>query len=174
MPKKTVRARAIEKKRKLLRDQFWPDLNESDLWNRNSFKGFISVPRTLPLIGKILNELSEKGRLSDTYYTLWSYNNDQNFIEITNPSEVAFAAGFTGQRAVQTWTNKMRELSRLGFISAMEGASGKFNYVLLWEPHVIILKHDQTKTRGLLTISINELTARLNRIGSKPIKADKG
>jgi hypothetical protein len=170
---KSKRAIEIEKRREELRNQIWPDLDKSKLWNRNSFKGFISIPRTLPLIGKILNEVSEQGRLSDTYYTLWTYNNDQNFIEITNPVEVSFSTGFTGQRALQTWTNKMRELTRLGFISVKDGASGEFNFVLIWEPHIIILEHEQKKTRGLASVSITALKARLNKIGAKPFEINR-
>ena len=173
MAKKNLRAIRINRKREQLRDQLWEDIDESKLWDRNSFKGFISIPRTLPLICKILDELSEKGPLSDAYYTLWSYNNDQNFIEITNPSEVAFSAGFTGQRAIQTWTNKMRELIRLGFISAKEGSSGEFNYILLWEPHIVILNHEKNKTPGLFPVSVTELKSRLAKIGTTKIEVDE-
>ena len=36
-----------------LRSQLWPDVSESLLWNRKKEAGFVTVPRTLPLIVEV-------------------------------------------------------------------------------------------------------------------------
>lgn len=162
-------AQRIEAKRRRLRDQLWPDLKEERLWNRKSAAGFITIPRTMPLIGKILDELSEQGPLSSTYLELWCRSHDEAIVEIRSPQEHAFFAGFTGQRSVQTWTRRMRELQKLGFIETQSGASGELNYVLLWNPHKIISKLAKKKLITLKQDSLNALRARLNDVGAKDV-----
>jgi hypothetical protein len=162
-------AQRIEAKRRQLRDQLWPGLEEDQLWNRKSAAGFITIPRTMPLIGKILNELSEQGPLSSTYLELWCRSHDEAIVEIRSPQEHAFFAGFIGQRSVQTWTRRMRELQKLGFIETKSGASGEFNYVLLLNPHKIISGLVKEKPITLKQDSLNALRARLNAVGAKDV-----
>lgn len=55
-PVKTVAAaRRLE-----LRDQLWPDAS-SVVWNRKEEKGFCTIPRTLPLVMTLIDQL-EKGK----------------------------------------------------------------------------------------------------------------
>ena len=162
-------AQRIAAKRRRLRDQLWPDLTEDRLWNRKSAAGFITIPRTMPLIAKILDEISEQGPLSSTYIELWCRSHDESIVDIRNPQEHAFFAGFTGQRSVQTWTRRMRELQRLGFIITQAGASGEFNYVLLLNPHKIISEVAEKELITLKLDSINALRARLNDVGAKDV-----
>ena len=162
-------AQRIEAKRRRLRDQLWPSLEEDQLWDRKSAAGFITIPRTMPLIGKILDELSEQGPLSSTYLELWCRSHDEAIVEIRNPQEHAFFAGFTGQRSVETWTRRIKDLRKLGFIETKSGASGEFNYVLLLNPHKIISKLSKEKTITLKQDSLNALRARLNEVGAKDV-----
>ncbi len=162
-------AQRIEAKRRRLREQLWPDLEEDQLWNRKSAAGFITIPRTMPLVGKILDELSEQGPLSSTYLELWCRSHDEAIVDIRSPQEHAFFSGFIGQRSVQTWTRRMKELQRLGFIETNSGASGEFNYVLLLNPHKIISKLAKEKPITLKQDSLNALRARLNDIGAKDL-----
>jgi hypothetical protein len=165
--KRTIKR--IEAKRVRLRDQLWPDLEEKELWNRKTAAGFITIPRTMPLIGKILNELSEQGALSSTYLELWCRSHDEAIVEVRSPQENSFFAGFIGQRSVQTWTRRMRELQRLGFIEAESGPWGEFSYVLLWNPHKVISSLVKKKLITLKQDSINALKARLNDVGAKDV-----
>ena len=57
---------------------------------------------------------------------------------IDNPGTLAFEAGFTGERALSTWKDRMRSLVDLGFIDAKEGPAGPFHYVLLFNPHKVV------------------------------------
>lgn len=159
----------IEAKRRGLRDQLWPELEEDQLWNRKTAAGFITISRTMPLIAKILDELSEQGPLSTTYLELWCRSHDEAIVEIRNPQEHAFFAGFTGQRSVQTWSRRMKALQELGFIETKSGASGEFNYVLLLNPHKIISKLVKEERITMKQDSLNALRARLIDVGAKDV-----
>ena len=52
----------------------------------------------------------------------------------------ASETGFSGERAVTTWKQRMKILQELGFIDAKPGASGDFHYVLILNPHIVIQK----------------------------------
>jgi len=134
-PRKSNRtSQRIAKKQLDLRAKIWPDLNQSRLWNRKNTAGFISIPRAMPLILRVMDELSSQKPVSRTYLDLWCRAFDECFVTITNPSENAFFAGFTGQRAETTWRRRMHRLVELGFIDAKPGTSGAYHYVLLWIP----------------------------------------
>lgn len=53
---------------------------------------------------------------------------------------LAFEAGFSGERAVTTWRQKMQSLVDLGFIDARAGSSGDFHFVLVYNPHWVVWK----------------------------------
>ena len=58
-------------------------------------------------------------------------------IGVDNPMTLAAEAGFTGERAVSTWKERMRTLVDLGFIDARKGTTGDFHYVLLFNPNQV-------------------------------------
>jgi len=168
--KKKGPRRATER-RKFLRSTLWPGLSEDDLWLRSKSVGFTTVPRTITLVGRILDNLSEKGfPLSDTYLTLWCWVFDEAFVEIRNPRELAFESGFSGPRAETTWRNRMGRLRDLGFIRAKEGVSGEFNYVLLLNPLKVI--DNIYKERGR-DVFYNVLISRLVQIGADDIQTEE-
>jgi hypothetical protein len=51
---------------------------------------------------------------------------------------LAFEAGFSGERAVTTWRQRMQSVLDLGFIDAKPGSSGDFHFVLLYNPHWVV------------------------------------
>lgn len=59
---------------------------------------------------------------------------------IENPLVFAAETGFSGERALTTWKQRMKILQELGFIDAKEGSSGAFHYVLILNPHIVIQK----------------------------------
>ena len=162
------RATTITKKQLELRNSLWPDLNEQRLWNRKRNQGFTTIPRTMPLIQKIMNEISKNKPVGNTYLDLWCLSWDHSFVTITSQDTRAFYAGFSGQRAVDTWKDRMRRLVELGFIDVQEGPSGPFNYVLIYNPHLVIFelfnRQDQV---DILLSSHNALLQRLNEIGEE-------
>lgn len=158
-------------KRKYLRDRMWPDIPESKLWLRTRRVGFTTLPRTMPLIARILNLLSDKGfPLSDTYLTLWCWVFDEAFLEIRNPREFAFESGFGGPRAEATWNGRMKRLEELGFIRSKPGPSGDFAYVLLLNPIQVIDEIYKTRPHDQYYTA---LLSRLIQIGADDLEPEE-
>ena len=134
---KRVGRKSLATKREELVASLWGDeLGEIHLWHRRMHDGFSTVPRTMPHIARIIDGLSDAGSpLSQTYLALWCRVFDESFIEIKDKDLVAYESGFGGQRAVTTWSSRMRRLRELGFISTKAGASGEFQYVILINPY---------------------------------------
>lgn len=122
-----------------LRQKLWPDLDTLSLWNRKEKAGFTTMPRTMPHIFHILDDLAPKGKpISRTYLCLWCRVFDESLLEIKHENSMAFEAGFTGQRAVTTWHSRMKILVDLGFIKTKPDSTGKYQYVLILNPYIII------------------------------------
>ncbi len=133
------RASKMTKRTLELRAQLWPKLDEKLLWNRNSAKGFTTIPRTMPHILDIMDDLASKGKpVSKVYLSLWCRVFDEGVVKIKSYDDLSFEAGFSGQRAVTTWKQRMASLVELGFILAEAGTRGEYDYVLLLNPYPII------------------------------------
>jgi hypothetical protein len=136
-----LRASKISKRTINLREQLWPNLDETTLWNRKTAKGFTTLPRTMPNLLEIMDDLAGKGTpVSKVYLSLWCRVFDEALVEIKSYKDLAFEAGFNGQRAVTMWKQRMSLLVELGFILAEEGSGGKYDYILLLNPYPIIKK----------------------------------
>ena len=135
---KRARAKKISSNTLKLRNQLWPELDEKDLWIRDKHHGYTTIPRPMPIILRIMDDLSNGKPVSATYFALWCRVWDECLVTITNPREMAFEVGFTGQRAETSWANRVKILAELGFIDIKPGASGNYNYVLVWNPFKII------------------------------------
>lgn len=155
----------IKTKQLALRDKLWPNLDQTKLWDRKKTAGFTTIPRTMPLILKVMDELSNQKPLSKTYLDLWCRGFDECFITITNPSDNAFYAGFTSQRALPTWRARMNRLAELGFIDAKPGTSGDYHYVLLWNPHLVVKKLSDAGRVSEATFNV--LYDRMQQIGAE-------
>jgi len=94
----------------------WPDA-EDRRWDRIAYGGFITIPKTMPLIGRIMDEMSKNFPVSSTYNALWARTWDKNaFVRLNKFDEIAFEAGFTGQRGVRTLQDRLKRLEALGFV----------------------------------------------------------
>ena len=138
--KQTVKRASKMTKRTLdLRTQLWPELDEAILWKRTTAKGFTTIPRTMPHMLDIMDNLAGKGTpVSKVYLSLWCRVFDEGMLEIKNYEDLAFEAGFSGQRAVTTWKQRMTLLVDLGFIQVEQGMRGQYDYVLLLNPYLIL------------------------------------
>jgi len=131
-------SKKMSTKTRTLRNELWPEINEEMLWSRTKQDGFTTIPRTMSHIMNIMNDLSNGKPLSSTYFVLWCRVFDENMVTISNPKEWAYESGFSGQRAEQTWRQRMELLVEFGFIKAKPGASGDYNYVLILNPYIVI------------------------------------
>ena len=144
----------------------WPGC-EPQLWHRNANKGFATIPKSMPLILQIMDDLSGKGKpVSPTYFGLWCDTWDNSMVNVTKPQEMAHAAGFTGQRAVYTWGARVHLLHDLRFIDVKAGNSGPISHVLIFNPHWIIRWHHHHKTPGMIEANFNALLSRALDIGA--------
>lgn len=157
---RTILARQLEARAKI-----WPDVTNLMLWDRNERDGFSTVPRTMPLIMNIMDGLSDKGfPVGQTYLELWCRLYDELFLTLNRPEEMAFYAGFTGQRAVRTWKDRVKRLAELGFIDLKSGPLGDMSYAIFFNPYHVI-------KRAYLKGAVQEdkyraLVIRANEIGA--------
>lgn len=156
---------AIAKKGIIQRDALWPD-QEPHLWNRKANKGFATIPKTMPLILQIMDELSKGKPLSSTYLGLWCATWDNSMVNVARHQEMAHSAGFSGQRAEYTWQGRMHLLQELKFIDIKAGKAGPITHVLIWNPHYTIRWHHANKTPGLMEGTYNALLDRAIDIGA--------
>jgi hypothetical protein len=108
------------------------------LWQRKVNDGYTTLPRTLPYAMQAIDDQSKGQPAGHTLFCLWTRSPDHPLVTIENPATFAAEAGFSGERAVDTWRRRMRRLQELHFIAAKKGSAGDFNYVLLLNPNVAI------------------------------------
>lgn len=162
--KKVKTRKSMSERRKQLREALWPQVPESQLWLRKQRQGFTTIPRTLTLIGRILDQLSGKGYpLQQTYLALWCWVFDEGLVEIRSPRELAYESGFSGARGEATWRGRMRKLEELGFILTKPGLVGEFQYVLLLNPIQVI---EQIYGSIPKDVAYNTLRSRLAHVGA--------
>lgn len=124
----------------------------------------------MPLIGAIMDNLSGKGKpLFTTYLELWCRSDDNGFVTLSKQMETAFASGFSGQRGVATWKERVKKLEALRFIETKPGVSGKIHYVQIWNPYLIIKYHRHQKTDGFREDVYMALFERVTDIGAEDL-----
>ncbi|MBB92985.1 MAG: hypothetical protein CML68_00035 [Rhodobacteraceae bacterium] len=128
----------ILKKQLEIRAKLWPELNSKMLWSMDS-DGWVAVPRLMPLMMSIMDDLSGKGYpVSRTYLEMWARLRDEQFLTLNRPEEMAFHAGFEGQRALRTWKDRVQRLANLGFIGLKPGPLGDLSYAVFFNPYHVV------------------------------------
>jgi hypothetical protein len=167
-PRKKIARRQLE-----LRDRLWPALPQERLWTRHTHDGFTTLPKAMPLILSIMDDLANGQPVSMTYLELWCRTFDENFVTLSKPREIAFHSGFHGQRAERTWRARLNILAELGFISLREGPSGPASYALIYNPYKVIQDHYERRTSGLRADKYNGLMDRAIEIGDESLSPQK-
>ena len=90
------RSSKIQESQQKLRDKLWPELDESKLWHRKKKKGFITIPRPMPLVMNIMDDMVNGKPVSSAYLELWCRSFDESFVTLSKREEIAFASGFGG------------------------------------------------------------------------------
>jgi hypothetical protein len=159
------RALAISKKNLHLRKTLWPDVKPNEIWDRKTNDGFGTVPRVLPYVMRAMDSLSDKGKpVSSTYLDLWLRAYDEMFITVTDPHDMAFAAGFDGSRAKDTWAGRVDSLAKLGFIKLAPGPHGDRSFILILHPDYVMKKLQKKLDRKIYNSYFN----RASRVGALP------
>jgi len=148
------------------RSKLWPELTDAMLWSMDN-EGWVALPRLMPLMMSIMDDLSGKGfPVSRTYLEMWARLRVEQFLTLNRPEEMAFHAGFGGQRALRTWKDRVQRLADLGFIGLKPGPLGDLSYAVFYNPYHVIKRaylgkktEDQEKKWQALVIRANEIGA---------------
>lgn len=164
-----------------LRDSMWPGAEER-LWHPKTHAAYISIPKTLPFLGRMMDEMSKNFPVSETYNALWCWTWDNNaFVRLNRIDEMAFAAGFTGQRGVRTFQDRLKRLEALSFVELKAAGNSKMAFAFLPNPHTVIFRHYDALTsptampeakelaRGLQDGTFNAFLARAQELGCKDV-----
>jgi hypothetical protein len=144
-----ARKSKIKSQIEALRAELWPNIETMHVWNRQTSDGYSTMPRTISQLGAIGDALSGKGKpVMQTYLELWCRVYDDGFVNLSRQQEIAFASGFSGQRAVATWRERMKRLHELGFIDIKEGPSGPYSYALIINPYWVVASHKKNGTKN--------------------------
>lgn len=113
----------------------FPNPSPAWIWRRKTNDGFTTLPRTLPIVMQAVDAQTKGKPAGHTLFCLWARSPDHPFLTIENPATFASEAGFSGERAVDTWRKRMKRLRDLWMIQTKPGPSGEFHYVLLINPN---------------------------------------
>jgi hypothetical protein len=163
-----ARGKKMQAKNQKLRETLWADMPDEDLWLRQNQKGFTTIPRTMPIIVNIIDSLTKNAAAGYTYFCLWCRSFDAQVIIIDNPAEVAAESGFSGERAVSTWRQRMKVLREHGFIKCVGGVHD-YHYVLVLNPHKVIKKKAGEIQRKLYA----QLIARACDVGARDMTEEE-
>jgi hypothetical protein len=162
-----------------LRKVHWADVKDEDIWllsNEHKRFGFAQVPRTLSLVINIINDIAKKkyGKAipaGKTYFALWLHHYGEGLVRIASEAQIAYEAGYGGQRNVSTFRQHMEVLKEIGFIDFRKGVKGPMHYVLLLNPYNVMKRlRDQKDETGEKLVSDEQYAAlveRVNDIGSR-------
>jgi hypothetical protein len=162
-----------------LRKVHWADVKDEDIWllsNEHKRFGFAQVPRTLSLVINIINDIAKKkyGKAipaGKTYFALWLHHYGEGLVRIASEAQIAYEAGYGGQRNVSTFRQHMEVLKQIGFIDFRKGVKGPMHYVLLLNPYNVMKRlRDQKDETGEKLLSDEQYAAlveRVNDIGSR-------
>lgn len=156
--------------------KLFPEQDEKKYWdvkNRARTKGYTSMPRTIPLIGALADLMAGKGKpVTSTYLELWCRCNEQGFVNVSKHSDVSFASGFSGERGISTWKQRLKKLEALGFISIQSGTAGDIHYVQIWNPYLVIKHHAEANTEGFSDKHYNAYLDRYCEIGAVDLQEE--
>lgn len=164
-PRKKIAKRQLE-----LRERLWPAITNDDLWSRHSYNGFTTLPKAMPLMMSIMDDLAGGQPVSSTYLDLWCRTFDESFVVLSKPREMAFHSGFTSQRAERMWKDRLKILRDLGFILLQEGPSGPFSYALILNPYRVIKQIYERGKSGIRADKYNALMERAIEIDDESLK----
>lgn len=125
-------------RRAQIKKRYWP---KDEAWDGTG-NGWFRGPRTVPLILVLLSQktLTAGHDVSRVYLELLSRHMDGGVIEIGNEADHAYAAGYTGTRAIRTWHERMKLLEELGFIKSKRVANHNYKLVLIVNPIYAVIE----------------------------------
>jgi hypothetical protein len=168
----SARKNAAAQRREDIRDQLWEGA-AAEVWNRKKEFGYITIPRTLPLLMTLIDELAKGKNASQVYCELWCRTFDEGLVEVDDEEEMSFASGYvTPGRGVRTWRERIEILRKYGFIRVKPRGTRKYGYILLRHPHQVVMELRSKKLIsnenwwGSFLRRTNEIKAKLPKQGT--------
>ncbi len=158
-----------KQRRTQLRQQHFPEEHIGGLWTGDDEKGFFLAPRSLPLVLRLINKLSDKSTdPTSVYLDLFSRHFGEGIVEMVAEQDHAYAAGYSGKRATRTWRDRMKVLEELGFIRVKNKGPRPYGYVLLIHPALAV---DRLRESGRVPSDWWDVyTSRQMEVGETPVR----
>lgn len=122
------------------------------------------------MIGTIADMMAEKNkRVSTTYFGLWCRVWDTGVVVIDNEYEAATEAGFTGERRIYTWRDRIKQLAEIGLIDVQSGPKGPNQFILLLNPYQVLTRIHETQEHRIQDQYWLALVERAEEIGARDI-----
>ncbi|MBX9910280.1 MAG: hypothetical protein K2Z25_16385 [Beijerinckiaceae bacterium] len=142
------------------------------LWQPLPSVGFVMIPKTLPFIVRILDEITKGKPVGRAYSVLWTFcwNNDA-FIKMSRAKDIAYACGYTGPRGVRLLIERLVKLRELGMIETASGTDGDISFIYLPCPHYSLLRVWLNGAPKIQERSFNAFRERATALGAKDVIA---
>lgn len=152
-----------------LRDSMFPNA-ALRLWGHRQTGAFVTIPKTMPFIVRILDEVTNRAPVGNVYSVLWTYTwNNDAFVKMSRAKELAYACQYTGPRGVRTLLERLAKLRELGMIETAPGTDGDISFIFLPNPHYALIKLWVDKTVHIQERSFNAFRDRATNMGAKDV-----
>ena len=159
--KRNARSLAYEKKFQEIRTANWPDLPTKEVWHPDESKGYTQIPKIMPLFLHGLDSIEGYKKMSETYLALWC-RATVGVVEVESEQTMALEAGFTGQRAVGAWKDRVRSLVELNLIKTTPGYGSDYGFILLRNPYLALHELKGKMDQGIYSTAV----ARATKLGA--------
>ncbi len=135
----TVKKPAIKRmilRRRAKRDSLWVDA--PNVVFNSATGGWSQMPRTIPMIASLVDELGGRDKAGRLYITLWAYELGDSFVEVPDPAQLALEAGYVTNRAERSFNERIAILRSLGLVRTARLGLREHGFVLLLDPHPIV------------------------------------
>src|SRR6266568_2908973 len=169
MPKSPAKE-IVDKRYRDLREQFWPGQPSWRGACPAEKGGWFAIPRSLPLFLSIISDLvkdKKKGNPTLAYLDLLGTHRE-GVVEVKNERDHAFASGYSGSRAIQTWREQIILLRDLGLIGTVEYNDLTHGVIKLNHPTVAIRKLHDARPDLFPKGWWNTYVVRQKRAGERP------
>jgi hypothetical protein len=163
-PKKKIEERYLA-----IRSDLFPDTPVGKLWHRKGSSGFTTIPRLLPIMMAMMDSMTKGKSVSSTYLELWCRAHDEALVSLSDAADLAGHSGFTGERAVRTWRERLKQLEQLGFIKLAGGSSGAMTYALILNPYLVIKQYRIDRHPAITEERWNSFIVRVRQVGVKDL-----
>ncbi len=121
------------------REQLWPgsaavvfDLSKAET------AGYVRMPRIVPMLTSLLNDLSGKLNAGPLYAALWANDYGQGLVEVRDYRYLLHEAGYdTKGRARRTWNERIAILKKLGCINTATNGIEEDAFIILYNPYFV-------------------------------------